>query len=352
MVIAFLLVLLFSGAGCTANVVFVHALEPPGWQVAPSRTIGVVAVIAGETGRNVHLTRDLAAVLARSLSKSAYYTAAKKDEIEASSFAVGRSGERMASVERAASLGQKLSTELLLLVQVLDSYMHVDLGGHVGFGLGFGRYSHGSAFGAGFGTGSAYWNAHARMGVSVSLLRGTDGCTLAHTVEGHSFHRTYADLMPSESAVFAELLIRACARTLTCVDVHYRRVPRRLIHDGSRLVADGIRYAMLGGGQNRQTARHLWTRALAAAPGSLAANYNLGVASELNEEFDAALSYYRAARDAVGRDDAFAREMEEASRSAAVLARFGSPAPEQPQPPEAQGQPGEAPPEQPAPAAR
>ncbi len=323
--IAVLLLVCAAGVGCSSNRVFVHALEPPKWPVAPNRTIGVVAVLAGKQGRNAHLTRDLAAAVTGMLKHSAYYSDVKSRELPVGNFKIGKSGERLPLEKTVTDSAGELGVELLLFVEVLDSKMRIDLGGRVGYSVGFGRMHGNTAFGTSFGTGSSYWNARARMLVGLSLVGTRKKSILARTVEGHSFYRSYTDSLPSESDVFAQMVKWASSRTLSYIDVFYHPSPRYLISNDTKLVADGIHHALLGRRQGWDTARHLWSRAYAKNPDSLAVNYNLGVAAEIREAYSEALSHYRAAREISLDENAFAREMKEAARSAQVLDEFGPP---------------------------
>lgn len=312
-------------AGCSSNRVFVHALEAPRWPVAPSRTIGVVSILEDKQGRNAQLSRDFASTVASLLKQSAYYSEVKSLEIPAGNFQTGKSGEKIPSEQTVAESAESLGTELLLFVEVLDSKMWINLGAQVGYGVGFGRAYGRTSFGTSFGTGTSYWNVHARMLTGISLAGAADKSILARTIEGHSFSDSYADSLPAESDVFAKLVEWAGPRTLTYIDVYYHPSARYLRSDGTKLVADGIQYALRGGRENWDTAYHFWSRAHADNPSSLATSYDLGVASEIREDYESAVVHYRAAREIAGAPEAFAREIDEASHSADVLAEFGAP---------------------------
>jgi hypothetical protein len=318
--------MLFSavGFGCSSSLVFVHALEPPKWPVAPNRSIGIVAVLENKRGTNAHLTRDLTLLLTDKLKKSAYYTKIATQDLTTGEFKIGKTGERLPLEATNRACSKKLGVELLLFVEILDSKMWTQLGARVGYGVGFGRsYGH-TAIGTSLSTGTNYWNAQARMLTAITLVRAKNNEILSSSVEGHSFHRTYADTLPSESDVFEKLVDWVSSRVLTYIDVYYHPAPRHLRSDGTQPVADGVRYALRGGRHNWETARHFWSKAHADNPGSLAATYNLGVAAEKREDFAEAVSYYAGANELAGKEDAFTREIEEASHSAEVLSKFGS----------------------------
>jgi hypothetical protein len=262
--------------------------------------------------------------MADGLSESAYYTEVKVIELSDGQFEKGESGERLPAGETIAAAAEELGTGLVLFVEVMDSKMWTSLGGRIGYGFGLGRsYYHGSLM-TSFETGTSYWDTQARMLIGLSLARPGEESAFARTVEAHSYSRSYADTIPSESDVFEELISHARARILTYVDVYYYLSPRRLRTDGTDLVAEGVYYARLGGEENWDTASHFWTSACSKNSRSVAANYNLGVASEIREDYEQAVSYYVKARQAADADDAFESEINEATRSAKVLFEFGS----------------------------
>jgi hypothetical protein len=324
--LAILFLISALGLGCSTSTVFVRALEPPKWPVAPGRTIGVVAVLENKRGSNAHLTRDLTAIVADRLKQSAYYTRVESHEITAGDFKIGKTGERLPLEETITACARELGVDLLLFVEALDSKVWFSLGGRVSYGMGIGRAYGRTGMGVGFSTATSYWDAHARMLLCVTLAGAGDKAILASTVEGHSFHRSYGDTLPSESHVFGQLLKWANSRTLTYIDVYYHLAPRRLRYDGTKLVSDGVGYALAGGRRNWETARHFWNNARTQNPSSLAATYNLGVAAEIREDYAAAVSHYKTARKLAGVENAFARELEQASHSVEVLATFGAPA--------------------------
>jgi len=320
-----LLLLSIAAAGCTSSTVFVRILEEPKWPVESSRSIGVVAILEDKQGRNAHLTRDFAASVYNMLKQSAYYENVKKDELTEGSFNKGKTGENIPDESTLLQLSESLGTGLLLFIEVLDSKMWIDLGSRVGYSIGFGRRYGNSAFGTSFGSGSEYWNANARMLISISLADAEKKTILASTVEDHSFYRSYMDSLPSESDVFLHMLKQAASRTVTYVDVYYHIEPRRLRNDGSKLVTDGIHYAMLGKREDWETARHFWMRAKTARPGNIAVSYNLGVAAEIQEEYGKAVEFYLNARDIIGIPEAFSAEIDQASHSEEVLRKYGTP---------------------------
>jgi hypothetical protein len=143
-------------------------------------------------------------------------------------------------------------------------------------------------------------------------------------VQGHSFDRSFSEILPSESDIFRQLLERASMNAIALVDVHFNLSPRHLRSDGSQFVKKGIQHALAGTRLDWQLAENLWSRAFDMSPDSAAVNYNLGAAAEIREDYDMAVSYYENARRLSGLPEAFKREIVEASRSADVLAVFGS----------------------------
>ena len=92
-IIVVLLLGLVSGLGCSSNTVFARALQAPKWPVKGNRSIAVVAVLEGKHGREAQLTRDITAIVAGMLKKSAYYALVKSQELPVGEFEPGASGE-------------------------------------------------------------------------------------------------------------------------------------------------------------------------------------------------------------------------------------------------------------------
>lgn len=314
------------GFGCSSPAILVHALEPPKWPVAPGRTIGVVAILEDKQGRDAHLTRDVAALLTKSLKQSAYYTKVGTAQISAGEFNVGQYGEKIPLEQTIKAQAQELTVDLLLFVEVLHSNVSFDLGHNIGYGIGISRAYRYGAFGASIGSGgTSYWNADCRMLVNLILASRAKGSILAGAVEPHTLQRSYSGFFPSETDLLQELVMGVTAHALTFVDVYFHPSPRYLRSDGTTLVADGIHFALLGDPEGWRAAEELWHRARKQNPGSIAASYNLAVAAEMREDYAAAAPLYKAAADLSGEPGAFEREMYEASHSAGVLAKFGAP---------------------------
>ncbi len=320
--IALVLLLSALGIGCSSNTVLVRALEPPKWPVHPARTIAVVAVVEDKQGQDAHLTRDLAAMLQNSLTMSAYYTKAKRSELLSGEFNPGKAGERIPVEQTIASQAEKLGTDLLLFVEILGAKVWIDLD-RVSYGVGIGTVDRRTAFGTSIASGANYWNAESRILVSAILTASKTKTILASRADEHSSYRSYGAHLPSESGILQDMLKKITTRLLTYVDVYFQPSTRCLRSDGSKLISDGIRYAMLGGDGDWDVARQLWRKAYTRNPDNLAANYNLAVEAEVREDYPRALSFYKAAR-ALARDrDAFSREIAEASISAEVIASYG-----------------------------
>jgi hypothetical protein len=326
------------GLGCSSNTVFVRALQAPKWPVEGNQSIAVIAVLEGKHGREAQLTRDLTAIVASMLKKSAYYTLVRSLELPVGEFEAGASGELIPLKKTIVKLTGDLDVELLLFIEVMHSDMRTRIEGHAGYSVGVGTYRRHSAFGTSFGSGTTYWTVRAQMLAALCLGHSGEKPILAKTVQGHSFDRSFSDILPSESDIFRQLLGRASMRAVACVDVHFNLSPRRLRSDGSQLIREGTHHALAGTRQGWDKAEHLWLKAFDLNPKSPAANYNLGVASEIREEYGNAVSYYQDARNLTGLNEAFEREIREASHSAEVLAVFGPPAKQggnsQPAPPQ------------------
>lgn len=319
-----LLVLISAvGLGCSSNIVFVRALQAPKWPVEGSRSIAVIAVLEGKHGREAQLTRDLTAVISEMLKKSAFYTLVKSRELTVGEFERGKSGELIPLAQTVSEQTAELGVELLLFVEVLHSDMTTRIDSQVGYSVGFGTYRRHSAFGTSFGSGSSYWSVRAQMLTALALGHAGEKPVLAKTVQGHSFHRSFSDVLPSESDIFRQLLGRASMRAVACVDVHFNLSPRYLRSDGSPLVRKGIHHALAGARPDWEAAEHFWSRAFDANPDSPAVNYNLGVLAEAREDYGEAVSFYEAARKLSGVADVFERELRESSQSAETLAVFG-----------------------------
>jgi hypothetical protein len=335
--------------GCSPNVIFVRALEAPKWPVSQHRTIGVAAIVEGKHGIEAQLTRDLAAILKEKLDRSAYYERAARQEVVAGDFEEGETGQRIPAKSTIAESAEEAGTGLLLYLEVLDAEMGTTLGPSVGYGMGFGRSYGRTSMGIGFREESSCWNVQARMLISITLADAASGTILKSTVEGHSFYRSYSDMLPSESTVFGEILGRVTSRLLTYVDVYYQLSPRFLLTDGSSDMADGNRYAILGTPQDWEKAGFFWSKAYERNRESVAANYSLGIAAEMREDYRRAAAWYQAAQRLSGDVQAFAKEIDEASHSAEVLERFGSPEKAPSATPGSQEPPGENPAAPPAP---
>lgn len=314
-----------AGLGCSNNTVFVRALQAPKWPVEGARSIAVISVLEGKHGREAQLTRDLGAAITTMLKKSAYYTLVKSRELPAGEFERGTSGELVPVEPTISELLKELGVELLLFVEVLHSEMTTRIDSQIGYSVGFGTMHRHSAFGTSIGTGSSYWTVRAQMLAALALGRAGETPITAKTVRGHSFRRSFSDVLPSESDIFRQLVGRAGMQAITNVDVFFHPSPRYLRSDGTQLVREGIRHALGGTQRDWEAAEHLWSRALDANPASLAARYNIGVAAEMREDYDGAVSFYDAARSLTGTADAFEREIREASQSAEILAVFGPP---------------------------
>ncbi len=319
-----------SGLGCSGNTVFVRALQAPKWPVEGRRSIAVIAVLEGKHGREAQLTRDLAAIITGMLEKSAYYTLVKSRELTAGDFERGKSGELIPLAQTVSEQSAELGVELLLFVEVLHSDMTTRIDSQVGYSVGIGTYRRHSMFGTSFGSGSSYWSVRAQMLTALALGHAGEKPILGKTVQGHSFHRSFSDVLPSESDIFRQLLGRASMRTVAYIDVHFNLSPRYLRSDGLPLVRKGIHHALAGAQPDWEAAEHFWSRAFDTNPDSPAVNYNLGVLAEIREDYGEAVSFYEAARELSGVADAFKRELHEASQSAEVLAVFGPPTPEPP----------------------
>jgi tetratricopeptide (TPR) repeat protein len=191
--------------------------------------------------------------------------------------------------------------------------------------------------------------------VSFDLRRANDGKSADQITQTHEFARDFDELVPSEEKITFTLLERVCDTFIPNVDVHFLLSPRTFLFDGSRLVSDGVAYAMRQDEVDLNAALQLWQDALKENPNSVAALYDSAVVLELRQQYSEAYEKYLQAEAASKTPNPFRREIAECKRSASVFADFISKKEEvkvQPQPPQEEKKPEpqkEAPKESPPP---
>lgn len=318
--IATLPVLLFFAVGCASQTVYVKTLAEPKWAVEGIRSIGVVPVTVQKTSNLARRSLDFATILSQKLTDSAYYTVVKQQEYSTGTFETGPNKEHFLAPEELQKLAQSLGVEGILTIDILSADVWISLGElpySVGFGAGSDR-----AFGYTTFSGRPYWYARARLVISFDLTRVSDGQRVNREIQTHEFARDFGELMPSEERVIFTLIERACDTFIPNIDVHFGVSPRTFLFDGSRLVSDGVAYAMRRDEADLEAALQLWENVLKENPKSVAALYNSAVVLELLERYPEAYETYLQAQAASGRANAFGREIAECERSASVFEKF------------------------------
>jgi tetratricopeptide (TPR) repeat protein len=309
-------------AGCASQTVYVKTLAEPKWAVGGMRTIGVVPVTVQKTSELARRTVDFAIILSQKLSNSVYYTAVKQQEFSAGSFETGPGGEHFLTEEETQKLAQALGVDCILAIDLLSADAWLSLG-EVPYSFGFGAGGE-HAFGYTEFYGRPFWYARARLVLSIDLRRGVDGKSVKYITQTHEFSRDFGQLMPSEEKVISMLMERACDWFIPHIDVSFVLYQRTFLQDGSKLVRDGVAYAMRQDKADLEAALQLLQDALKENPNSVAALYDSAVALELLERYPEAFQKYVEARMASGSPDSFEREIAQSKRSASVFENFVS----------------------------
>jgi hypothetical protein len=350
---AVLSVLVLFAVGCASQTVYVKTLGEPKWEVEGMSSIGIVPITVQKTSTLARHTLDLAIILTQRLTESAYYTAVKQKEYREGAFETGPAKERFLTVPELQNLAKALAVEGILTVEALSADVWISHG-EVPYSVGFGGGSE-HVFGYSAFSGRPFWYARARLVVSFDLRRASDGQRVNQEIQTHEFARDFDELVPSEEKIISTLLERVCDTFIPNIDVHFLLSPRTFLFDGSKLVSDGVAYAMRQDEVDFNAALQLWQDALKENPNSVAALYNSAVVLELRQQYSEAYEKYLQAEAASRTPNPFRREIAECKRSASVFADFISKKEEvkvQPQPPQEEKKPEpqeEAPKESPQP---